>query len=273
VATNGDLTTSQRTALKSAPGQQLEDRAAASWDRLWDAMVSKHAWPMVLTDSYRPRSVQVEIFLDRYRPQATGSGPYGDVRYYNGRRYVRVKGAAAAIPGTSNHGWGRAVDITDVGGFNSARYRALAQTAGYYGWSNSAGKTIGEYWHWEYTAANDKSASKAPPKTVKVTTADIKAMQRAVHTDDDGVWGAGTDKNALSVREASAWGGRQFPWGVKATQRAVGVAMTAKWDTKSGKAHDETVAEMQRVLGVDDDGIWGKGTETAFQRFRYAARK
>lgn len=273
MATNGQLTSKQRTGLKSAPGQQLEARAAASWDRMWDAVLSKHGWAMELTDSYRPRTVQETIFLDRYRPQATGSGPYGDVRYYNGRRYVRVKGAAAAIPGTSNHGWGLAVDITDVGGFNSARYRALTATAREFGWSNAAGKTINEAWHWEYTYANDASARKPAVKPAKVTTAQIKAMQRIVHVDDDGVWGTGTDKATLAVREASRWGGTQFPWGVKTAQRAVGARQDGAWGTDSGKAHDATVAAMQKLLGVADDGVWGKKTEAAFQRFRAGARK
>lgn len=273
MATNGKLTSTQRTGLKSAPGQQLEDRAAASWDRMWDAMVSRYGWPMELTDSYRPRSVQDEIFLDRYEPQATGDGPFDDVRYYNGRRYVRVKGAAAAIPGTSNHGWGRAVDITDVGGFHSAHYRALAQIAGYYGWSNAAGKKIGEYWHWEYTAANDASARRPLPKPLKVTPEQIKAMQRAVHVDDDAHWGVDTDKAVFSVREASVWGGTDFPWGYGTVQRAMGRTPSGKWGPKDHAAHDATVARIQRVLGVDDDGIWGRDTETRYQRFRAAARK
>lgn len=271
--TNGRLTPSERVGLKSAPGQQLEARAAASWDRLWDAVVSTYAWPMELTDSYRPRSVQDEIFLDRYRPQATGSGPFGDVRHYNGRRYVRVKGAAAAIPGTSNHGWGRAVDITDMGGFGNSRYRALSALAGYYGWSNSAGRSIGEYWHWEYTYANDASARRPVPKRLTVTTAQTKAMQRALRVEDDGKWGQITDRAALGVREASAWGGHQFPWGVAAVQRTIGVNPSKKWGSASGAAHDETVASMQRVLGVNDDGIWGDVTEAKFQRFRRAVRR
>lgn len=270
MATNGKLTQAERTGLKSAPGQQLEDRAAASWDRLWDAVLSTYAWPMELTDSYRPLAIQVEIFLDRYRPQSTGSGPFNDVRHYNGRRYVRIKGYAAAIPGQSNHGWGRAVDVTDVGGFNSTRYRYLVNLAGRHGWSNAAGRTIGEAWHWEYTAANDKSAS--TPKPLTVTTVQIKAMQRAVHVVDDAKWGPNTDKAALSIREASVWGGGQFPWGLAVPQRAMGRTPSGKWGPKDHAAHDATVARIQRVLGVEDDGIWGGVTEAKFQRFRYAAR-
>lgn len=273
MATNGKLTKAELTGLKSAPGQQLEDDAAASWDRLWDAMVSTYAWPMTLTDSYRPRAVQEQIFHDRYRPMATGGGPFNDVRVYNGRRYVRVTGYAAAVPGTSNHGWGRAVDIAGVGDFHSARYRYLVDLAGHFGWSNAAGRSIGEFWHWEYTAANDRSVNDPMPKPIAVTTADIKDMQRAVHTTPDGMWGPATDKATIAVREASAWGHRQFPWGYATVQRAMGRTPSGRWGPKDLAAHDATVKAMQRVLGVQDDGIWGQKTEARFQRFRTAARK
>lgn len=271
--TNGRLTRSERTGLKSAPGQQLDARAAASWDRLWDAVVSTYAWPMEITDSYRPRSVQEDIFLDRYRTQATGSGPFNDVRHYNGRRYVRVQGYAAAIPGTSNHGWGRAVDVADMGGFSNSRYRALSALAPYYGWSNAAGRRIGEWWHWEYTYANDASARRTPPRRLTVTTEQVRAMQRVLHVTDDGKWGVNTDHAALAVREASVWGGHQFPWGVRAVQRVIGVHPSGRWGKASGAAHDATVERMQRVLGVADDGIWGDVTEAKFQRFRRAVRR
>ncbi|MDF2712230.1 MAG: peptidase and DD-carboxypeptidase VanY/endolysin [Nonomuraea muscovyensis] len=272
-SSNGKLTKDERTPLKSAPGQELEEDGAASWDRLWDAMVSTYAWPMVLTDSYRPLEVQQEIFLDRYRPAATGSGPFNDVRSYNGRRYVRVTGAAAAVPGTSKHGWGRAVDIAGVGDFHSARYRALVELAPHFGWSNAAGRTIGEYWHWEFTAANDKSADEPTPRPLEVTRDDIKAMQRAVHVEDDGRWGPNTDKATISVREASRWGKGQFPWGYGTVQRAMGRPVSGKWGPADIEAHDATVAAIQRVLGVADDGVWGERTESKFQRFRAAARK
>jgi len=271
---NGKLTKDELTGLKSAPGQQLseDDGAAASWDRLWDAMVSKYAWPMELTDSYRPYAVQEEIFLDRYRPMAAGTGPFNDVRHFKGRRYVRVVSYAAAVPGQSNHGWGRAVDIKGVGDFHSARYRALVDLAGHFGWSNKNGRAIGEFWHWEYTSANDRSATEPLPKPIEITTADIKAMQRAVHATADGKWGPDTDKRTIAVREASAWGHRQFPWGYEAVQQAMGRTPSGMWGPKDLAAHDETVKDMQRVLGVTVDGIWGQNTESRFQRFRAAAR-
>lgn len=271
MVTNGQLTTTQRTGLKTAPGQQLEAHAAAAWDRMWDAVLAEANWAMKLTDSYRPLAVQERVFLERYKQQATGSGPYGDVRHWNGKRYVRVNGAAAAIPGTSNHGLGLAVDISDVGGFGSARYKVLSKIAPRFGWSNAAGRTINEYWHWEYDLDTDPTGGQ-PVKARKVTIKQIKAMQVAVHTDDDGIWGKNTDTATMSVRAASRWGGSKFPWGYDVVQRAMGREPSGKWGPKDLAAHDKTVARMQKVLGVDDDGRWGPKTEAAFQAFRAGAQ-
>lgn len=59
-------------------------------------------------NAYRPYDVQERIFRQRYQPGA--HSPFGDYRWWNGVRWGRVTGAAAAVPGTSNHGWGLAVD-------------------------------------------------------------------------------------------------------------------------------------------------------------------
>ncbi|GAB3714499.1 peptidoglycan-binding protein [Mariniluteicoccus flavus] len=53
----------------------------------------------------------------------------------------------AARPGTSNHGWGLAIDISNVGGHGTARYRWLNSNAGKYGFDDNVGH---EAWHWEY---------------------------------------------------------------------------------------------------------------------------
>ncbi len=57
----------------------------------------------------------------------------------------------AAIPGTSNHGWGKAVDLHDASGglpTTSAAYRWLMANAGRYGFNHPAG--VNESWHWEW---------------------------------------------------------------------------------------------------------------------------
>ncbi|MFD8500211.1 D-alanyl-D-alanine carboxypeptidase family protein [Amycolatopsis sp. NPDC059657] len=83
-----------------------------------------------VTDSYRTFGAQVDLY--------------------------RRKPSLAAIPGTSNHGWGLAVDL--CGGaesFGSSQYRWLIANAGRFGWINPGWARAGggreEPWHWEFT--------------------------------------------------------------------------------------------------------------------------
>ena len=78
-------------------------------------------------------------------------------RDYAGQVYERTvwcgRGicANAAVPGTSNHGWGKAVDF-NVGGsavaFNGSTFSWLMLHAGTYGFIHPNG--VNEAWHWEW---------------------------------------------------------------------------------------------------------------------------
>ena len=75
------------------------------------------------------------------------------------QRAVRSRrGWFAAVPGTSNHGWGRAADLCGgVENAGSREYRWMAENASRYGWENPAWARSGgngprEPWHWEYFA-------------------------------------------------------------------------------------------------------------------------
>jgi hypothetical protein len=103
--------------------------AAAAFDALSEAYRSVFGTHVCVTDSYRTFDAQVRL--------------YGQ------------KPALAAVPGTSNHGWGLAVDL--CGGaqsYGSAPYRWLATNAPTFGWINPAWAQPGagreEPWHWEF---------------------------------------------------------------------------------------------------------------------------
>lgn len=111
--------------------------------------------PLNLTDSYRPYSVQERIFRQRFRTYPTG---HTDRRTWNGQTWWRVPGtASAATPGTSNHGWGTAIDWAsrvNVGG--SAEQRWMAANASRFGWTwptwaRNPASTFYEPWHYEAT--------------------------------------------------------------------------------------------------------------------------
>ncbi|PPK64196.1 D-alanyl-D-alanine carboxypeptidase family protein [Actinokineospora auranticolor] len=86
--------------------------------------------PICLTDSYRPFAAQVRLYAS--------------------------KPALAAVPGTSNHGWGLAVDLCGgVQSHGTAEYAWMIANAPRFGWSNPPWARPGagreEPWHWEYT--------------------------------------------------------------------------------------------------------------------------
>ena len=85
--------------------------------------------PLCVTDSYRTFESQVRL--------------YG------------LKPALAAIPGTSNHGWGLAVDLCGgIQSFGTPEYAWMTRYAPNFGWSNppwaQPGRGREEPWHWEF---------------------------------------------------------------------------------------------------------------------------
>lgn len=153
MAENGRLPISSLAEVPGTPGAYLTTDAAASWGRVRAGVQAASGWtpaPTSAADCYRSYEIQERIFRQRYTAQSSGSGPFGDVRFWNGVRYVRTSGAAAAVPGTSNHGWGIAVDVASIGDFGGDRYNKFAAVAQPQNWSNTEGKSVGEPWHWVY---------------------------------------------------------------------------------------------------------------------------
>ena len=111
---------------------------------------------------------------------------------------------------------------------------------------------------------------------VPATKPNCSALQRAMRTTADNSWGPLTDKHGTAIREASFWGGHDFPWGVAFTQGVVGTAQDSSWGPKSIAAHDATVRAMQvamRDMGFNPgtiDGTWGPASEAAYLAARRA---
>lgn len=71
------------------------------------------------------------------------------------RRLAYTKGGLAATPGTSNHGWGLAVDLCSSVTNNRASMDWLKANGPTFGWTNPnwalpGGSGPHEPWHWEY---------------------------------------------------------------------------------------------------------------------------
>jgi len=128
---NGQLPTSALCPLWGAPGEMLRADAAAAFNQMSEAFNAAFGEPLCVEASYRTYQHQIELY---------GSMPAG----------------YAAVPGTSNHGWGLAVDL--CGGIqvdNSPEHLWLLDHAAAFNWFHPAWAMPGgggphEPWHWEY---------------------------------------------------------------------------------------------------------------------------
>ncbi|MEM9746789.1 MAG: M15 family metallopeptidase [Actinomycetota bacterium] len=119
---NGRLPPSTLTPLTNQSYHELYAPAAAAWDNLV-ATAAADGIEIRITDSYRDYDEQVDL-----------------VR----RKGLYSEGGLGARPGTSNHGWGLAVDadVTD-----RATYEWLSTHGPRFGWVESVPR---EPWHWEF---------------------------------------------------------------------------------------------------------------------------
>jgi hypothetical protein len=108
------------SALRAIPGGRLEIHAAAAWNAMNEA-TGGDLRPLGPNSSYRLYAMQVY--------------------YYN--LMLSGKGNLAAFPGTSNHGWGKAVDL-------AAQFmRSIIDRVGRaFGWAKVEAPS--EWWHVNY---------------------------------------------------------------------------------------------------------------------------
>ena len=108
-------------------GGRLRPDAAIAFNKMSQAYARAFGSPICVTDSYRSYSDQVAVF--RKRP------------------------AFAAVPGTSNHGWGLAVDLgCGIQNYGSPQYRWMTAHAGEFGWVHPTWALHNPFepWHWEF---------------------------------------------------------------------------------------------------------------------------
>lgn len=114
--------------------------------------------PIGVASGRRSKTLQEWIFRDRYRRQDSGSGPFGDVRWWDGdgdgrrERWVRVKdGGTVLPPGDSTHEDPPATGVDLAWPYNNrytAGHAALVAICEEYGirWT---GVDFGEDWHFD----------------------------------------------------------------------------------------------------------------------------
>lgn len=145
---------------------RLASDAAASYARMREDQLPAGG----INSAWRSVDGQRRIFLSRYVPsrnRRTDRGPFGDVRKYEGVWYKRVRGLPVAVPGTSKHNQGTALDIS-VG---RPVHRWLLVHGKTHGWSRPL--TIADPVHWEYSPRRDK-AKRAKPGAHVVTAGPLR---------------------------------------------------------------------------------------------------
>jgi len=158
----GQISKDITAALVDTPEWRLRSDAAESLERVINTWGSAFQ----INSAFRPYDVQREIFLARYAPRAAGQGggEFCDVKTWDGVQYVRTSPlGSAAVPGTSNHGSGRAIDIGGFDGFSDPRRLQWLDLARDFGWNDAEGCAVGEWWHMVYDPAKDKGSSDWSP--------------------------------------------------------------------------------------------------------------
>lgn len=159
-------------------GDVLHHLAARAYQAMY-AKAKSHDVDLGITDGYRPYATQERLFreryLDHYNPLRTStSRKFWQDRWW----YKRWGVATAAVPGTSNHGWGLAVDIHTAGLGSITRpgpkLRWLDEFADDYGFSHEL--LPEEPWHVRYYRGDDipgpvlayEAAINRPPDPIPV---------------------------------------------------------------------------------------------------------
>ena len=129
----GDKISGCMSSLKPVDisGHKLAPEAADALNKLLKDMPDDVRKAVRLTDTYRTAKVQCNIFdFDHF--EKTGK-----------RRKIGTAGTPVAQPGTSNHGWGRAIDI-----FPDKVQKWIKENGSKYGWCWGEAKS--EPWHFTF---------------------------------------------------------------------------------------------------------------------------
>ena len=126
---NGLVPEAALCALPGAGGHRLRGDAAAAFVELDSAYRAEFGTSVCVTDSYRDLAAQVAVRA--------------------------AKPGLAAVPGTSNHGWGVALDLCGgIQTFGSPQHAWMRLNAPLHGWFHPAWAQAGgskpEAWHWEF---------------------------------------------------------------------------------------------------------------------------
>ena len=149
-----------------APSGQMHHYAATSWMML-RGLAAEEGLDWVHVGDYRPYAQQVALFMSRMKRFPDAKKNVQVTRIFNGEKWFLHVGAPVATPGTSNHGWGLAIDAalktkagvvtisTKPKGAKRSGLEFLLAEAPALGWS---WELQSEPWHIRYVAGDKTPA-------------------------------------------------------------------------------------------------------------------
>lgn len=147
---NGRIPTSamkQVSVVKGSP--YLRPDAADAYGRLDAAFRNSFGGALTITEGYRTYDLQYSYFTTRYSKVSYTT----NIRFEGAYWALRPGQDPAAVPGTSNHGWGVSCDFgAGVASYGTAQKIWMNKNAPLYGWEPT-GDSFGpqEPWHFDYT--------------------------------------------------------------------------------------------------------------------------
>lgn len=253
-------------AVKVQPNLFLRPDAAQAWERA-EAAFGKQV--LAAGGGHRNpdcgartcKICQTCIFTARYvKGDHHGQAGYtNDVRTWNGVKYTRLLGqAAAAVPYTSNHGSGVAVDVqsrrydgqsrngnvvfTGWGDEDMKKWEGIALN---HGWSNAEGKSVQEFWHKTYYPELDKHKGVAAQWDAAFDAVDKLAQTQAANLPA-----------TIDLRNAHSKAVTAPVDAIKTMQRPLGVTM----DGVAGAKTKAALGQYQSVKGLPVDYVCGPAT-------------
>lgn len=225
-------------------GRDLLKGAADNAEALATAFLKEFRRPLEATDGYRSLGDQHEL-------------------------YERLGPGLAAKPGTSNHGWGKALDLaSNINRFGSPEHKWMQENARRFGWEHPHWARQGggreEAWHWEFVGGGKSTPRIERPAGGSVglgmSGKNVREVQellnKKVHEKYrlkvDGDYGLMTGLACIKFQESR---------GLKEDGK-VGKATRAELH---GRRADPLPAPKPGRGGLKDDGVWGEATTRRLQ--------
>ncbi|MFJ4107879.1 M15 family metallopeptidase [Oerskovia enterophila] len=211
--------------VKISSGHLLRADAAAGFEAMSKAFRARFGYALGVSDGYRPLTgistsafsyphaySQVGIFENRY-PSLVSLGVPDRRGPYKGKYWWRRPGtAAAAVPGTSNHGWGVALDLaSNVNRLNSVENLWVRANSTRFGWvwPSWAQKFPSlEPWHYEFVGTVSFPVGGG---TGSITTPTIPGAPAPITPEDD--MSAEAERKIDAIYAAIFEGGSSMPGG------------------------------------------------------------